>query len=88
MITRIQKKEVIQRLARRMEADEETAAAWLDACTETIYEAIKQGESVTLQHFGGFYVRPRFHGAWTFKFNPSQRLRAVFGWSSSYKEEL
>ena len=71
-----------------MDADEKTAAAWLDACTETVYEAIKQGESVTLQNFGGFFVRPRDYGTWTFRFNPSQRLRAVLAWSSSYKGDL
>ncbi len=88
MTTRIQKQEVVRRLAQRMNADEKTAAAWLDACTETVYDALKQGESVTLPHFGGFYVRPRDHGTWTFRFNPSQRWRALFGWSSSYKGDL
>jgi len=69
----MQKKEVVRRMAQRMNADEKTATAWLDACTETVYDALKQGESVTLPHFGGFYVRPRDHGTWTFRFNPSQR---------------
>ena len=42
------------------------------------------GESVTLKGFGSFYVRPE-RSTWVFKFNPAQRLRALFGWSSSYK---
>ena len=36
--TRMQKKEVVRRMAQRMKADEKTAAAWLDACTETVYD--------------------------------------------------
>jgi hypothetical protein len=43
----------------------------------------KAGESVTLPGFGGFYVR-REPESWVFKFNPGQRLRALFGWSSTY----
>jgi len=26
--------------------------------------------------------------SWVFKFNPSQRLRALFGWSSTYRGSL
>jgi DNA-binding protein HU-beta len=26
--------------------------------------------------------------SWVFKFNPGQRLRALFGWSSTYSGEL
>jgi DNA-binding protein HU-beta len=62
----------------------ETAEVWLDALTDTLYEAFKEGRSVTLPGFGGFYVNPR-GATWAFKFNPGQKLRALFGWSSSYK---
>lgn len=87
MAQRKQKSEIIQRLARRMEADEETAAQWLEGVTETLYEAMKAGESVTLPGFGGFYVKPG-RETWVFKFNPAQRLRTALGWSSTYKGEL
>jgi DNA-binding protein HU-beta len=53
---------------------------------ETLYESFKTGESVTLRGFGSFYVRPE-RSSWVFRFNPGQRLRALFGWSSSYKGE-
>ena len=43
---------------------------------QTLYESFKAGESVTLQGFGGFYVRPE-SASWAFKFNPGQRLRAL-----------
>ena len=87
MSERIQKKDMVQRLARRMGTDEQTAEVWLDAFTETLYEAFKEGRSVTLSGLGGFYIRPH-RDSWAFKFNPGQKLRALFGWSSSYKGKL
>lgn len=80
--TRLDKKEMAHRLARRMGADEATALSGLDALTETLYEAFKAGESVTLPGFGSFYLRKE-RESWVFKFNPAQRLRALFGWSST-----
>ena len=87
MSDRIQKKEIIQRLAQRMDTDEKTAEAWFEAFTDTLYEAFKEGRSVTLPGFGGFYVKPKGE-TWAFKFNPGQKLRALFGWSSTYKGKL
>jgi DNA-binding protein HU-beta len=84
MVERIQKDELARRLAARTQTDPETAAVWIDALVETLYESFKAGESVTLKGFGSFYVRPE-RSSWVFKFNPGQRLRALFGWSSSYK---
>jgi DNA-binding protein HU-beta len=86
MSQRIQKQEMAQRLARRMNSDEETASQWIDAMIDTLYEAFKAGESVTLEGFGGFYVRPE-RESWVFRFNPGQKLRALFGWSSTYRGE-
>jgi len=83
---RVPKAEIARRLAERMETDEKTAGAWLDALTETLYEAIAAGESITLPGFGGFYVQPK-RDTWVFKFNPAQRLRAALGWSSTYRGE-
>lgn len=87
MSERLQKKDIIHRLAQRMEIDERTAEAWLEAITDTLYEAFKEGRSVTLPGFGGFYVKPKGE-TWAFKFNPGQKLRALFGWSSTYKGKL
>jgi len=87
MTDRIQKNELVRRLAARMKTDEQIAAVWVDAIVETLYEAFKAGKSVTLPGFGGFYVRPE-RGSWVFKFNPGQKLRALFGWSSTYKGKL
>ncbi|QTA84793.1 HU family DNA-binding protein [Desulfonema magnum] len=88
MSDRISKKELIRRLARRMQTDEKTAMIWADAFTEVLYEAFKEGLSVTLPGFGGFFVRSGHGRAWTFKFNPGQKLRALFKWSSTYKGNL
>lgn len=82
---KLQKADVARRLAQRMDTDEKTAAACLEAVTETLHEAISAGESVTLPGFGGFYVRTE-RETWVFKFNPAQRLRAALGWSSTYKK--
>ncbi len=87
MTERVQKREFIRRLAQRMHTDEATATLWVDAVVETVYDSLKAGESVTLPGFGGFYVRPE-QESWVFKFNPGERLRALFGWSSTYKGKL
>ena len=84
MSQRIQKREVARRLAARMNTDEESASQWIDAMIDTLYEAFKAGESVTLEGLGGFYVRPEPE-SWVFRFNPGQKLRALFGWSSTYR---
>jgi DNA-binding protein HU-beta len=86
MAERIEKDALAGRLAARMQTDTTTASAWIDGFVETLYESFKAGESVTLRGFGSFYVREE-RSSWVFRFNPGQRLRALFGWSSSYKGE-
>jgi nucleoid DNA-binding protein len=80
------KKEFIKLLANRMETNEEEASRWLEATLDSLYETFKRGEGVTLTGFGGFYVNKRGR-TWAFKFNPGQKLRALFGWASTYKAE-
>ena len=86
MTERIEKTELARRLASHMSTDEATATAWIDGLIEVLYESFRLGNSVTLKGLGGFYVKPK-RDAWAFKFNPGQRLRALFGWSSTYKGE-
>ena len=86
MPDRIKKDEFVRRLAARMHTDETTATTWVDGVVETLYESFTTGERVTLPGFGGFYVRPE-PASWAFKFNPVQRLRALFGRSSTYRGE-
>ena len=87
MSGRIDNKELVTRVAQRASLDADVAAELVETTLEEIYEALKQGECVSLRNFGTFYVRPE-KDTWVFKFNPSQRLRKLFGWSSSYKGEL
>lgn len=86
MPDRIDKDELARRLAACMQTDSATPSAWIDGIVETLYESFKAGKSVTLRGFGSFYVREE-RSSWVFRFNPGQRLRTLFGWSSSYKRE-
>jgi len=81
------KKELIKRVAKRTGKDSAEVESVVDAALEEIYMALKQGKSVSLRNFGTFYIDLRRTGT-VFKFNPSQRLKALFGWSSTYKGEL
>ena len=78
MAKHIQKAELVRRLARRMNTEETTAEAWVDAILETMYEVFKSGTGLSLPGFGGFYLNRRPAGT-VFKFNPGQKLRALFG---------
>jgi DNA-binding protein HU-beta len=87
MSGRVEKKDLVHVVSQRVRRDEDTVEEILDATLEEIYQAIKRGESVSLHTFGSFYVRPE-RESWVFKFNPSQRLRKLFGWTSTYRGEL
>jgi ketosteroid isomerase-like protein len=49
MTDRIEKDELVRRLAARMQTDTATATVWIDEVLETLYESFKAGESVTLR---------------------------------------
>ncbi len=83
---RIEKPELLARVARRTGHETGTVEEIIEAALEEIYQALKQGETVSLRNFGTFYVRPE-RESWVFRFNPSQKWRALFGWSSTYTGE-
>lgn len=83
----IHKQELIHRVGQRVNQDENVIEEILDATLDEIYQSLKQGESVNLLNFGTFYIRLERIST-VFKFNPSQRLRKLFGWSSTYKGEI
>jgi DNA-binding protein HU-beta len=87
MSDRIEREELVRLVAQRTGQDMETVSKVVDAFLDEIYQAMKRGQSVTLKNFGGFYVRTE-RESWVFKFNPCQKWRALFGWSSTYKGEL
>jgi DNA-binding protein HU-beta len=86
MSNRITKKELNRRVAERLMKGQGTTREIIDATLEEIYAALKNGESVSLHNFGTFYISRRRSGI-AFKFNPGQRMRKLFGWSSTYKGE-
>jgi DNA-binding protein HU-beta len=87
MNERIDKKALVNLVVTRTGKDRATVEEILDATLEEIYEALKRGECVSLRNLGTFYVREG-RSSWVFRFNPSQRLRKLFGWSSTYKGKL
>ena len=87
MSERIDKSILVDRVSRSTAQDAKVVAAIIDATFEEMYEAIKRGEAISIRNFGSFYNRPG-HSSWAFRFNPSQRLRKLFGWSSTYKGKL
>ena len=87
MSDRIEREELVRLVAQRTGQDVETVDKVVDAFLDEIYQAIKRGQGVTLKGFGGFFVRPE-RESWVFKFNPCQKWRALFGWSSTYKGEI
>jgi DNA-binding protein HU-beta len=87
MPARIDKQVLVRTVARRVDRDAEAVDAIVTAFLDEIYAALQRGESVSLRDFGSFYVRPE-RDAWVFRFNPAQRLRKLFGWSSTYRGTL
>lgn len=87
MNTRIDNKELVERVSQATGHNPELVASILDAMLDEMYRAFTQGESITLRNFGSFFVRSG-RETWTFKFNPGQKLRRLFGWSSTYTGEL
>jgi DNA-binding protein HU-beta len=87
MSDRIDKSALITLVTDRVGGDRKMVEEIIEATLEEIYAALKRGECVSLRDFGTFYVRPE-RDSWCFKFNPSQRLRKLFGWSSTYKGAL
>lgn len=88
MSENVNRKEFAKILAEKMSVSDKIAEMWLNAVIETFYESFKQGRGVTLTHLGTFYLRITSRGSSIFRFNPSQKLRALFGYSSTYKGNL
>lgn len=84
---RIDKKRLVSLVSQRVHRKGAVVEKIVDTFLGEIYDALKRGEGVSLRDFGSFYVRPE-RASWVFKFNPSQRLRKLFGWSSTHRGEL
>ncbi len=88
MSENVKKKEFVNLLARKMKVSDKTAEIWVDAFTDTLYECFKQGRGVVITNLGTFYLRITSRGDTIFRFNPAQKLRSLFGWSSTFKGNL
>jgi DNA-binding protein HU-beta len=84
MPDRIEKPVVVCLVAQRTGREPALVEEILDVSLEEIYAAFRLGQSASLRNFGSFYVRPETE-QWVFRFNPAQRLRKLFGWSSTYR---
>jgi DNA-binding protein HU-beta len=84
---KINKKDLIERIANKTKKDLAEVELIVDATLDEIYQLLKNRETVSIRNFGKFYIRERSSGT-IFKFDPSQKLRAIFGWASTYKGEL
>ena len=87
-MSNFKKKEFVNLLAHKMNVSEKTAEKWIDAFTDTLFECFKQGRGVVITNLGTFYLRITSRGDSIFRFNPSQKLRSLFGWSSTYTGDL
>jgi DNA-binding protein HU-beta len=85
--SRMDRDGLVEQVVKRTGNSAKTVEKIVDAALEEIYAALKRGESVSLRNFGTFYVRPE-RSTWVFRFNPSQRLRKLLGWSSTYKGDI
>jgi DNA-binding protein HU-beta len=85
--SRLDRARLVERVAARTGLSARTSDKAVEVVLEEIYETLKRGECVSLKNFGTFYVRPE-RESWVFKFNPAQRLRKLFGWSSTYTGDL
>jgi DNA-binding protein HU-beta len=83
----INKKALIERVSLVTGQPKNEVETFLEATLEEIISSLKQGESVSIQNFGTFYIQQKRESC-VFKFNPSQRLRKILGWSSTYKGEI
>ncbi len=81
------KKEFIEQIAGKLLIEKKDAEKHLDVIIDTLYENFKNGNGVTLTGFGNFYLDNR-RDSTVFKFNPSQKLKKLLGWSSTYKGSL
>lgn len=84
----IKKKEFVSLLAQKMKVSEHTAERWVDAFTDTLYECFVRQRGMVITNLGTFYLRITSRGDSIFKFLPSQKLKALFGYSSTYKGDL
>ncbi|MEW6610423.1 MAG: HU family DNA-binding protein [Patescibacteria group bacterium] len=81
---RVDTDELINRVAAETGLSQKTVEKITSSLFEQMTHYLEQCRPINIKDFGTFFIRPTTPTR-TFKFNPSQRLRAIFGWSSTYK---
>jgi DNA-binding protein HU-beta len=81
-------KEIIQNIVKETGTEIKTVESVFNATIEEIVQSLKRCDSVTIRNFGRFYIDQRHSNTMVFKFSPSQRLRKIFGWTSTYKGKI
>lgn len=84
---KIKHQEFVKLYSEKMKCSESVAELYLEGLIDTLYDSFKEGSSVTIKNFGNFYIATSKDST-AFKFNPAQKLKALFGWASSYKGKL
>jgi DNA-binding protein HU-beta len=81
-------KELIQNIAKETGIETKTVESVFNVTIEQIVQSLKNCEGVTIRSFGRFYIDQGHDKTKIFKFSPSQRLRKIFGWSSTHKGDV
>ncbi|TAE72464.1 MAG: hypothetical protein EAZ85_09630 [Bacteroidetes bacterium] len=80
-------KEFISQYAKKMGCDEATAKQQIQGFIEVVLDSMKNRDSVTIDQLGKFYIEDRKNST-VFKFTPAQKLKAILGWSNTFKGEI
>jgi len=83
----VNKNEFAVHLAKKMNIKKKEALDIIENYSETLLDIFKTGQGVTITGFGSFYLDKRRDDI-AFKFNPSQRLRKILGWTSTYTGKI
>jgi DNA-binding protein HU-beta len=84
---KIKYKDFIKLYAQKMNCSEQEAERFLTGFIDTLYDGLKNIQPVTIEHLGSFYIAEKRESR-IFKFNPAQKLKAILGWSSSFKGDI
>jgi DNA-binding protein HU-beta len=80
-------KELIKEYAQKMGCNEKTAEQQIEVFVEVVLESMKKRDSLTIADLGKFYIEDR-RDSTVFKFTPAQKLKAILGWSNTYKGDV
>jgi nucleoid DNA-binding protein len=83
----IKHKEFVKLYAQKSGISEAEAATQISNFVETICDGIREQRPITVEHLGSFYLAIHKDSI-AFKFNPAQKIKALLGWSNTYKGEI